>query len=119
MHTGRANMFNRFRSSYRRCFVKKGVLRNFAKLTGKHLCQSLFFNKVADLYGEIYVFSPNAEKCRSVTLLKKSLWYRRFPVNLRIFQEHLFYRTPPDNCFCRFCLSSFRIWKRLSKTITN
>ena len=31
----------------RRCFVRKGVLRNFAKFTGKHLCQSLFFNKVA------------------------------------------------------------------------
>ena len=30
------------RSSYRRCSVRKGVLRNFAKLTGKHLCQSLF-----------------------------------------------------------------------------
>ena len=29
-----------------RCFVKKGVLRNFTKFTGKHLCQSLFFNKV-------------------------------------------------------------------------
>ena len=28
------------------CSVKKGVLKNFAKLTGKHLCQSLFFNKV-------------------------------------------------------------------------
>ena len=28
-------------------FYKKGVLRNFAKFTGKHLCQSLFFNKVA------------------------------------------------------------------------
>ena len=27
--------------------VKKGVLRNFTKFTGKHLCQSLFFNKVA------------------------------------------------------------------------
>ena len=27
--------------------LKKGVLRNFAKLTGKHLCPSLFFNKVA------------------------------------------------------------------------
>ena len=26
-----------------------GVLRNFAKLTGKHLCQGLFFNKVAAL----------------------------------------------------------------------
>ena len=30
-------------------FCKKGFLRNFAKFTGKHLCQSLFFNKVADL----------------------------------------------------------------------
>ena len=27
--------------------VRKGVLRNFAKFTGKHLCQSLFFNEVA------------------------------------------------------------------------
>ena len=33
----------------RRCSVKKGVLRNFAKFTGKHLCQSLFFNKDAGL----------------------------------------------------------------------
>ena len=32
-----------------RCFFKKGILRNFAKFTGKHLCQSLFFNKVAGL----------------------------------------------------------------------
>ena len=29
-------------------FCKTGVLRNFAKFTGKHLCQSIFFNKVAD-----------------------------------------------------------------------
>ena len=28
-------------------FCKKGVLRIFAKFTGKHLCQSLFFNNVA------------------------------------------------------------------------
>ena len=26
-----------------RCSVKKDVLRNFTKFTGKHLCQSLFF----------------------------------------------------------------------------
>ena len=26
-------------------FREKVVLRNFAKFTGKHLCQSLFFNK--------------------------------------------------------------------------
>ena len=35
------------RSSYGRCFVKKGVVRNLVKLTGKHLCQILFLNKVA------------------------------------------------------------------------
>ena len=35
--------------SLQRCSVKKRVLRNFAKLTGKHLCQRLFFNKVAGL----------------------------------------------------------------------
>ena len=34
------------RSSHRACSVRKNVLRNFAKFTGKHLCQSLFFNKV-------------------------------------------------------------------------
>ena len=39
-----------FRSSRPEVFCKKGVLRNFVKLTGKHLCQSLFFNKVAGLW---------------------------------------------------------------------
>ena len=34
------------RSSHPRCSIKKGVLKNFAKFTGKHQCQSLFFNKV-------------------------------------------------------------------------
>ena len=38
-----------FRSSHRRCSGKKGVLRNFAKLTKKHLCQRFFFNKCAGL----------------------------------------------------------------------
>ena len=37
------------RSSCPEVFCKKGVLRNFAKFTGKQLCQSLFFNKVAGL----------------------------------------------------------------------
>ena len=35
--------------SRQRCSVKKGVLKNFAKFTGKHLCQRLFLNKVAGL----------------------------------------------------------------------
>ena len=44
-----------------------GVLKNFAKFTGKHLCQSLFFNRVASL--------------RPVTLLQKRPRHRCFPVN--------------------------------------
>ena len=31
-------------SSHWMCSVNKGVLKIFAKFTGKHLCQSLFFN---------------------------------------------------------------------------
>ena len=59
------------RSSHQRCSMKKGVLRNFTKFTGKHLCQSLLFNKVAGL--------------RPATLLKKRLWHRCFPVNFAKF----------------------------------
>ena len=38
-----------FRSSHRRCSVKKGPLINFAKFTGKHLYQSLFWIKLQAL----------------------------------------------------------------------
>ena len=37
------------KSSHWRCSLRKGVLRNFVKFTGKHLRQSLFFNKAAGL----------------------------------------------------------------------
>ena len=67
--------YSDFRSSRPEVFYKKGVLRNFIKFTGKHLCQSLFFNKGAGL--------------RPATLLKKRLWHRCFPVN---FEKLL--RTP-------------------------
>ena len=42
-------LFRLFRSSHTGVLCKKVVLRNFAKFTGKHLCQSLYFNKVASL----------------------------------------------------------------------
>ena len=38
-----------YRNRQPEAFCKKGVLKYFAKLTGKRLCQSLFFNKVACL----------------------------------------------------------------------
>ena len=50
--------------------MKKGVLRDFTKFTGKHLCQILFFNKVACLsrirteYGEILLISPYSVRMR-------------------------------------------------------
>ena len=59
------------RSSHRRCSVRKGLFRNFAKFTGKHLCQSLFFKKIAGL--------------RPAILFKKRLWHRCFPVNFAKF----------------------------------
>ena len=35
-----------FRSSHQSCATKKGVLKNFAKFTGIHMCQTLFFIKL-------------------------------------------------------------------------
>ena len=78
------------RSSHRRCSVRKGVLRNFAKFTEKHLYQSLFFNKVAGL--------------RPTTLFKKRLWHRCLPVSFVKFLRTPFYRTPLGDCFCKFDL---------------
>ena len=49
-------------------FCKKGILRNFAKFTGKHLCQRPFFAGL-----------------RPASLLIKSFWRRCFPVNFAIF----------------------------------
>ena len=71
-----STVFLFFRSSLPKVFCKKGVLRNFAKFTGKHLCQGLFFDKVAGL--------------RPAILLKMRLWHRCFPVNFVKFLRTLF-----------------------------
>ena len=52
-------------------FYKKDIFKNFAKLTGKHLCQSLIFNKGAAL--------------KPATLLQNRLWHRCFPVSFAKF----------------------------------
>ena len=67
-------------------FYKKGALKNFAKFTGNHLCQSLFFNKVAGL--------------RPATLFKKRLCHRCFPVNFAQFLRTLFSQNNSGGCFC-------------------
>ena len=49
------------RSSRPEVFCKKRVFRNFTKFTGKHLCQSLLFNKVAGLWLLLNFFFLNRE----------------------------------------------------------
>ena len=68
------------RSSHQRCSVKKGVLRNLAKFTGKHLCQSLYFDNVAGL--------------RAATLLKQILLHRCNFIKID---------TPAQVFSCEFC----------------
>ena len=57
-----------FRSSHRSCSVTKGVLRNFAKFTGKHLCQSFFFNKVVGACN--FIKKENLARCFPVNFAK-------------------------------------------------
>ena len=58
-------------------FYKKGVIRNFAKFTGKHLCQRVLFDKVAGL--------------RTAPLLKRTVRHRSFPVNFAKFLRTPFF----------------------------
>ena len=79
-------MVFKFRSSRPEVFCKKDVLRNFAKLTGKHLCQSLFLNKVA---GQ----RPATEACNFVN---KETLAQVFSCEFYKISKNTFsYRKPP------------------------
>ena len=84
------------RSSHRSCSVRKVVLRNFAKFTWKHLCPSLFFNKVAGL--------------RPATLLKRRLWHRCLPVNFVKFLRTPFLQNTPGRLLLHN-LISFSVYR--------
>ena len=62
----------RCRYSRPEVFCKKGVLRNFAKFTGKHMCQSFIFNKIA---GWHRCFLGDFEKFLKTPFLKGHLWW--------------------------------------------
>ena len=64
------------RSSHRRCSVKKGVLRNFAKFTGKHQCQGIFLSRPWP-----------------ATLIKNRLWHSCFRVNFAEFLRRSFWQN--------------------------
>ena len=67
----------------------KGVPRNCEKFTGKHLCPSLFFNKVTGL--------------RPATLFKTRLWHRCFPVNFAKFLRTLFLQNTSGRLLLQQC----------------
>ena len=67
-------------------FCKKGFLKSFTKSTGKHLCWSIFFNKVGSL--------------RPSSLLKKRLRHQCFPVNFAEFLRTLFLPNISGGYFC-------------------
>ena len=57
--------------------MKKGALKNFDKFTGKHLCQSQFFNKVAGLRPARLlksVFSCEFSEISKNTFFTEQLW---------------------------------------------
>ena len=65
-----------FRSSHQRCSMKKSVLGNFPKFTGKHLCRVYFLIKL---------------QARPANLLRRRLWHMCFPVNFEKFLRTPFY----------------------------
>ena len=96
-------------SNLQRCSLNKVVLKTF---TGKHLCQSLFFNKVPGAISFLYflkisenlcVFRGYRNKTAPTTLLKMRLWNRYFSVNFAKFL-----RTPfSQNTSRRLLLGEF------------
>ena len=79
------------RSSHRRCSVRKCFLRNFAKFSGKHLHQRLFFSQFAGLTPQLYLKRVNS------TLTQ--LFSCEF---CKISNNTFFYKTPPGDCFWSF-----------------
>ena len=73
------------RSNHRRCSNKKGVLKNFAVFTGKHLCWNLLLIKL--------------QAFRPATLLKRDSNKGVFLWILPNFYEHVFWRTSANGCF--------------------
>ena len=71
----------RVRSSRQGVFYKKGVLRNFAKFTRKHLCYSLFFTKEA----LAQVFS-----CEFCKISRNTFSYRTSPVAVSGVSERIY-----------------------------
>ena len=81
-------IFEQVRSSHQQCCMEKGVLNNFPKFTGKYLCQSLLFNKVAGLHWTLLddCFLQVNTRCEISWKFLKSFWslHKKWSSLLRI-----------------------------------
>ena len=103
------------RSSHQRRSLSKCVLRNFVKFTEKHLCQSLFFNKVADLrhekrYKLVQVFKNERSKFFGRQPLKNFTW------SIHDWFSQIFRRSSPLEVFLGICVQ--RICGKFSRKFT-
>ena len=86
------------RSNHQRCSIKKGVLRNFVKFSGKHLCQSLFMPQACNFikkeslaqvfsceFFEIFKSTFFTEHLRATASGYLRISFRCFPVNFLKF----------------------------------
>ena len=73
-----------YRSSHQKCSMKKVFLRNFPRFTGKNLCQSLIFSKVAGLRHQACFFTEHFWMTASVVSNKMK--------NIRTPNMRRFYR---------------------------
>ena len=119
-------------------FCKKGVLKNFAKFTGKHLCQNLFSNKFTGLKACNFIKKETLAQvfpCEFCEIYKNTCVteHLRWRIFCRIFREECFwllrknfiykkllpYRflkvelSPSKSCFICFNESSLKTVKNI------
>ena len=75
--------YSKNKSSRRDVFHNIGVLKNLAKFTGKHLCQSLLFNKVAGIACN-FIENETLAQVFSCEFLRTTFFYRTPPVDASI-----------------------------------
>ena len=80
---------SRFQKQPQEVLYTKGFLKNFTKLTVKHLCQSIFF-------------FPEICRLRLATLLKKRLRQRCFPMNFVKFLRTSFLQNTSGRLLLSF-----------------
>ena len=104
------------------CSIKKSVLKKFTKFTGKHLCQSLYFNKVADLACNFVKIETPAQGffCEFCEISKNTFSYRVPPVAVFAACNFIEKEIPAKMFFCEFGKISKNIfwrstsgWRRL------